>query len=103
MGGYVARQARCCCRRRVQREVREALLNKVPACLQESEFPCWRWKEYDKAFACVSTQNPPQPTPEPPCMAPTTVERCPMALNPDLPAWALLLAHALMPYASMSF
>ena len=46
-----------CCRRRHQREIREALLNKVPACLQESECPCWQWKEYDKAFACVSAPN----------------------------------------------
>ena len=45
-------------RRRNQRELKEALLNKVPACLQESEFPCWRWQEYDKAFACVSAQPP---------------------------------------------
>ncbi|CAL5228259.1 g11362 [Coccomyxa viridis] len=46
-------------RRRNQREVKEALLNKVPACLQESEFPCWRWQEYDKAFACewLDTEN----------------------------------------------
>ena len=31
----------------------------MPACLQESEFPCWRWQEYDKAFACVRPHPPP--------------------------------------------
>jgi hypothetical protein len=37
-----------------QREVRAAVLNKLPGVLREKEFPCQKWKEFDKGFACVS-------------------------------------------------
>ncbi|KAK9918446.1 hypothetical protein WJX75_004149 [Coccomyxa subellipsoidea] len=35
-----------------QREVRAAVLNKLPGVLREKEFPCQKWKEFDKGFAC---------------------------------------------------
>ncbi|BDA46679.1 DDB1- and CUL4-associated factor 12 [Coccomyxa sp. Obi] len=35
-----------------EREIRTALLNRLPTVMREREFPCWVWKEFDKAFAC---------------------------------------------------
>ncbi|EIE19636.1 WD40 repeat-like protein [Coccomyxa subellipsoidea C-169] len=35
-----------------EREMRASVLNKLPSVLREREFPCWRWKEFDKGFAC---------------------------------------------------
>ncbi len=42
------------CRGEFEREIRTALLNRLPTVMREREFPCWAWKEFDKAFACVS-------------------------------------------------
>lgn len=42
------------CRGAYETEARKAVLNRLPAVLREIEFPCWEWKEHDKAFACVS-------------------------------------------------
>ncbi len=42
-----------------EREMRASVLNKLPSVLREREFPCWKWKEFDKGFACVSDSLPP--------------------------------------------